>query len=325
MPRLYLKDEGMNPTGSWKDRAISLVVSSAKSFGYRTVSVYSCGNAGVSTAAYAAQAGLKAVIFVLPTVDCEKYNRMLSYGGRVVPLRISRSELWGSSGVGELLEEAQDKLGWFPATTLRNPYVGSPYYTEGFKTIAYEIFQELGETVPDWVFVPAGSGEGLCGVWSGFTNLYMLGLTRKLPRMVGVQADSSAPLVQAYRKLREQVEFVEGRTTIASGLEVMISSNQALKAIKMSCGSAEAVEDSAIRRTMVEILRDEGVNASPEGAIGLAAAKKMRSDGRLSEDDLVVCISSATGRKYSTPKIMKEFPRGGVPLNLSAIEDYLNK
>lgn len=325
MPRLYLKDEGMNPTGSWKDRAISLVVSSAQGFGYRTVAVYSCGNAGVSTAAYAAQAGLKSVIFVLPTVDSEKCNRMLSYGGSVVPLRISRPALWRDSRVGELLEEAQCKLGWFPATTLRNPYVGSPYYTEGFKTIAYEIFLDLSRTVPDWVLVPAGSGESLCGVWSGFTNLYMLGLTQKLPRIVGVQATSSAPLVHAYQKLREQVEFVKGRRTIASGLEVMISSNQALKAIKMSRGSAEAVDDSAIRQTMAEYLQDEGGTASPEGTIGLAAAKKMRSEGRLNEDDLVVCISSAAGYKYSIPKIKKGLPRGGVPLHLSEIADYVNK
>jgi threonine synthase len=323
--RLYLKNEGVNPTGSWKDRAISMVVSCAKSFGSQTVSVYSCGNAGVSTAAYAARAGLKSVIFVLPTVDRAKYNRMLSYGGCAVPLRISRSDLWRSSRVGELLEEAQAKLGWFPATTLRNPYVGRPYYTEGFKTIAFELFLDLGETVPDWIFVPAGSGEGLCGVWRGFKNLFELGLIRKLPRIVGVQAENAAPLVHAYRKLREQVEFVEGRKTIAAGLEVMISSNQSLKAIKISHGSAESVKDSAIRQTMSEVRREEGVNASPEGAISLAAAKKMRSEDRLNEDDLIVCISSASQIEHSGPASMKEFPLGGVPLNLSEISDYVNR
>lgn len=322
--RLYLKDEGVNPTWSWKDRAISLVVSCAKSFGYHTVSVYSCGNAGVSTAAYAAQAGLKSVIFILPTVDRAKYHRMLSYGGRVVPLRISRRDLWESSRVGELLEEAQVKLGWFPATTLRHPYVGSPYYTEGYKTIAFEIFLDLGRTVPDWLFIPAGTGEGLCGVWSGFKTLFALGLTRKLPRIVGVQAENAAPLVDAYQNSREQVEFVAGRKTIAAGLEVMVSSNQSLRAIKMSHGSAESVTDAAIRQTMNELRREEGINPSPEGAIGLAAAKKMRSEKRLKGDDLVVCVSSASEKEGSGPEKMKPVSLGGVALNLSEISDCVN-
>jgi len=323
LKRLYLKIEGLNPTGSWKDRATSLAVSSAKSFGYQTVSVYSCGNAGISTAAYAAQAGLKSVIFVLPRIDRAKYMRMLSYGGCVVPLRISRRDLWGSSRVGELLEEAQSRLGWFPATTHRNPYVGSPYYTEGYKTIAFEIFLDLGETVPDWVFVPAGSGEGLSGLWRGFKNLFALGLTRRLPRIVGVQAEHAAPLVRAYRKLKDQVEFVAGRRTIASGLEVMVSSNHALSAIKESHGSAESVDDAAILQTMDEVRREEGVNASPEGAIGLAAAKKMRAEGRLKDDDLVVCISSASEIEHSGLVRKKGLPGGGVSLNLSEISGYV--
>ena len=323
--RLYLKNEGANPTGSWKDRAISLVVSCARNFGFQTVSVYSCGNAGVSTAAYAARFGLKSVIFVLPTIDRAKYNRMLSYGVCAVPLQISRSDLWKSSRVGEVLEEAQAKLGWFPVTTLRNPYLGSPYYTEGFKTIAFELFLDLGATVPDWVFVPAGSGEGLCGIWTGFKNLFELGLTRKLPRIVGVQAENAAPLVHAFRNSKDHVEFVESRKTIAVGLEVMNSSNQSLRAIRISHGSAESVNDPAIRQTMNELRREEDVNASPEGAIGLAAIKKMRSEGRLKEDDLIVSISSASERDNTGPKSRKEFPLSSVPLNLSEISDYVSR
>jgi threonine synthase len=323
--RLYLKNEGANPTGSWKDRAISLAVSCVRSFGYQTVSVYSCGNAGVSTAAYAARLGLESVIFVLPTMDRAKYNRILSYGGCVVPLQISRSDLWKSSRVGEVLEEAQAKLGWFPVTTLRNPYVGSPFYTEGFKTIAFELFLDLGATVPDWVFVPAGSGEGLCGIWTGFKNLFDLGLIRQLPRIVGVQAETAAPLVHAFRNSMDQVEFVESGKTIAAGLEVMNSSNQSLRTIKISHGSAESVNDSDIRQTMNEVRREEDVNASPEGAIGLAAIKKMRSEGRLKEDDLIVCISSASEPDYPGPKGRKEFPLSSVPLNLSEISGYVSR
>jgi threonine synthase len=279
----------------------------------------------VSTAAYAARLGLKSVIFVLPTMDQPKYNRILSHGGCVVPLQISRSDLWKSSRVGEVLEEAQAKLGWFPVTTLRNPYVGSPYYTEGFKTIAFELFLDLGATVPDWVFVPAGSGEGLSGVWTGFKNLFDLGLIRQLPRIVGVQAENAAPLVHAFRNSMDQVELVESGKTIAAGLEVMNSSNQSLRAIKISHGSAESVNDSDIRQTMNDVRREEDVNASPEGAIGLAAIKKMRSEGRLKEDDLIVCISSASERDHTGPKSNKEFSLISVPINLSEISDYVSR
>lgn len=199
--RLYCKDEGRNPTGSWKDRAVSVVVNCAKAFGYRTVSVYSCGNAGGSTAAYAARAGMRSVVFVLPTIDREMSGRMTAYGGRVVPIQTSRKDLWTTSKLGDLLEDAQRQRGWFPVTSVRSPYVGSPFYTEGFKTIAFEIFQELGEHVPDWVFVPAGTGEGLSGVWKGFRDIQSIGCSHKLPKMVGVQSENAAPLVHAYQRL----------------------------------------------------------------------------------------------------------------------------
>jgi len=321
--RLYLKDEGRNPTGSWKDRAVSLVVNCAKGFGYQTVSVYSCGNAGGSTAAYAAKAGMKSVVFVLPTIDQGMHQRMTSYGGRVVPIQISRRDLWTTSKLGELLEEAQRQRGWFPVTSVRNPYAGSPFYTEGFKTIAFEIFQELGEVVPDWVFAPAGTGEGLSGVWKGFKDIKSVGCSNRLPRMVGVQSEAAAPLVHAFQGHRSEFSGEVDRHTIASGLEVMISSRQALAAIDESHGHAESVTDLAIRQAMVELRQCEGVSASPEGAVTLAATQKMRLDGRLKADDLVVCISSATGLKYSEPSEKNLLP-AGLPLDLKEVSDYVD-
>jgi threonine synthase len=321
--RLYLKDEGRNPTGSWKDRAISLVVNCAKGFGYQTVSVYSCGNAGVSTAAYGAKAGMKSVVFVLPTIDQGMHQRMTSYGGRVVPIEISRRDLWTTSKLGELLEEAQRQTGWFPVTSVRNPYAGSPFYTEGFKTIAFEIFQDLGEVVPDWVFAPAGTGEGLSGVWKGFKDIESVGCSNKLPRMVGVQSQEAAPLVHAFQGHGTEFSCEADHHTIASGLEVMISSRQALAAIHESHGHAESVTDLAIRQAMVELRQSEGVSTSPEGAVTLAAAQKMRLDGRLKEDDLVVCISSAAGSKCSEPSEKNPLP-AGLPLDLQEVSDYVD-
>jgi threonine synthase len=219
------------------------------------------------------------------------------HGGVVVPLDITPKELWVDGRVGELLENTQKELGWFPITTVRYPYVGSPYYTEGYKSIAYELLEELGE-VPDWVLVPVGSGEGLYGIWKGFVELRDLGRIAKTPKMAGVQARGAAPLVTAYEKGLGDPPPIKKARTVASGIEVMVSSRCALRAVKESGGCAIAVSDQEIVEAAKLLATREGLYVSPEGAAAVAGLKVLKATHRLRSSDCVVCITTASGIKY---------------------------
>lgn len=319
---LWIKDEGINPTGSWKDRPISLSVNCAREFGSSVVVVYSCGNAGSSTAAYAARCGMRSVVLALPTIKPLMAELIEAYGGTVVPLALSPRELWVEGRVGNLLEESQKELGWFPMTTVRYPYVGSPYYTEGYKSIAYEIFDDL-ERVPDWVVVPVGSGEGLIGIWNGFRDLRRRGVTKKFPKMVAVQGRGAAPLIAAYRRGRRTVPAIPKARTVASGIEVMVSSDLALEAVRDSSGCAIAVADRDVVRAVRELAALEGVYAGPEGAAAVVGARALRQSGRIRPGDCVVCISTASGLKYLG--LSSRAVRQPVPARLEKVCDYVEK
>lgn len=321
--RLYLKDEAHNPTCSWKDRALSLVVSCAVGFGNSCVALYSCGNAGSSAAAYAAKAKLNCVVLALPSIKKNMVDLIRSFGGIVVLLKVTPRELWVKGRVGDLLESAQKELGWFPATTVRNPVVGSPYYTEGFKSIAFETILELGNA-PDWVVVPAGSGEGLCGIWKGFLEAQRLGRIPKLPKMVAVQAKGAAPLVRAFRGGVQTVSPISKATTMACGIQVMTSSDSALRVLCESGGCAVSIPDREIRRVDKLLARQEGLHVSPEGAASVAGAIHLRRSGEIRICDSVACVSTASGAKY--PKCQSIWDTGSAEVvspKLRDIERYV--
>jgi threonine synthase len=321
--QLYVKDEALNPTGSWKDRALSLVVSCAVGFGSRCVVLYSCGNAGSSAAAYSAKAGLRCVVFALPSIRKNMVDEIRSLGGIVIALRVTPWELWVEGKVGDLLESAQKEFGWFPANTIRNPFVGSPYYTEGYKSIAFETVLQLG-TAPDWVIVPAGSGEGLCGIWKGFVEMQRLGRISRLPKMVAVQAEGAAPLVRAFKEGLQTIPPISKAATIACGIEVLTGSEFALTTLRESGGCAVSIPDVEIQEVGTRLARQEGLHVSPEGAAAVAGAIQLRRAGVISTRDSVLCISTAGSTKYSkSPPMLQASLKGAVPPNLSDIEHYV--
>ena len=323
--RLYVKNEGLNPTASWKDRPISLAVNCALGFGSKYVTIYSCGNAGSAAAAYAAKAGLGCVVLAMPSIKPNMVDLIRAYGGVVAVLEITPRELWVEGQVGKLLMNAQKELGWFPLTIVANPSFGSPYYTEGYKSIAYEITLEL-ELAPDWVIVPVGSGEGLCGIWKGFLEAHRFGWISKLPKMIGVQASGAAPLVAAFKKEATEVTPIGAASTIASGIEVMISSNGALNALYESRGCALSLSDEEIRKAGYLLSAHEGLNVSPEGAATVAGALKMYEWGRIRPDDCIVCISTASGIKY--PKFhmaRRTMAKDALPPDLTEIDRYVQR
>jgi threonine synthase len=295
--RLYVKNEAMNPTASWKDRPISLAVNCAVGFGYKVVAVYSCGNAGSAAAAYAAKAGSRCVVLAMPTISRKMVRLIDAYGGIVVLLDLSPHEVWIEGRAGTALEYARTTLGWFPLNMVRNPPAWSPFYIEGYKSLAYELVQEL-QFVPDWVVVPAGSGEGLFGIWKGFCELRELKQISRLPKMVGVQASGAAPLVNAFASGLGGVAALHQARTIASGIELMISNDSALGAIRESGGCALDVTEKQIRTFGHLLATLEGLNASPEGAAAVAGALKLQRQGRLGIRDTVVCVCTAGGLKY---------------------------
>lgn len=316
--QLYVKDEALNPTCSWKDRALSLVASCAVGFGSRCVTLYSCGNAGSSAAAYAAKARLKCIVLAMPSIKKNMFDLIRSFGGIVVVLNITPRELWVEGRVGDLLENAQKEFGWFPATTVRNPIVGSPYYTEGYKSIAFEIILEHGDA-PDWVIVPAGSGEGLCGIWKGFLEARHLGRISRLPKMVAVQAKRAAPLVRAFKGGSKTVSPISKATTIACGIQVMTSSDSALRVLCESGGCAVSIPDGEIRRVGMLLARQEQLHVSPEGAASVAGAIQLRRSGEIRISDSVACVSTASGAKY--PKSQSIWDAGSAEVVSPRLQD----
>lgn len=322
---LYLKNEALNPTASWKDRPISLAVNCAVGFGSKVATIYSCGNAGAAAAAYATGAGIRCVVFARTTIKPNMAEAIRACGGVIAVLNISPRELWIDGRIAELLNKAQAELGWFPLTTVSNPPIGSPYYTEGYKSIAYEIALEM-ERPPDWVAVPVGLGEGLRGIWKGFQEAYRFGWTSKLPKMIGVQAGSAAPLVAAFEKRANKVIPAVSAKTVASGIEVMMSSHAALHAVYESGGCAVRLTDREICEARYLVARRQGLNIAPEGAATVAAALKLQKSGRIRRDDCIVCISTASGIKYPSyraPSSMAD--RILLEPCLNEIESYVQK
>ncbi len=290
LPHLFIKDEGLNPTGSFKARGLSAAITRAKVLGAETVAIPTAGNAGGALAAYAARAGLRCVVVMPADTPAANMQECRAFGAEVVQLDGLISDC------ARYVAEQKQHHGWFEVTTLKEPY-----RIEGKKTMGLELFEQLGR-LPDVILYPAGGGVGLIGMWKAFDELEAIGcIGPERPRMVAVQAAGCAPVVEAFEKGGESCEFWEDARTIASGLRVPkpLGDFLMLAAIRSSSGTAVAVPDEAMLEAARELAAREGIYAAPEGAATVAAARRLREQGWLRAEETVVLFNTGSGYKYS--------------------------
>jgi threonine synthase len=290
LQNLYLKDESRNPTGSFKDRKATVAVTKAKEFGFKTVASATAGNAGASVAAYAAKAGLRAVILAFKNVTRTKLAKLVAYGADVFIVE------GDSSDVNRLAVEACKKYGWcnIVASSRYNPYV-----KDGAKTQAIEICEQLKWKAPDWLVVPAGNACGLASCWKGLKEIQRLGLIDNLPKMVGIQGTGCAPLVYAFEAglPPEKIERFPNAHTIAHSIEddYPPDGEQALKAIRESGGFAIGVEDDHMLWAQRLIAQKEGLFIEPASAGTVAAAHQLLDAGHLDPEDVIAAVATGFG------------------------------
>ncbi len=291
MPRLFVKDESLNPTNSFKARGLSAAVTRASHLGVTVLSVPSAGNAANAMAAYAAAAGLEAKVFMPKDVkvpfirECELYGADVTLVDGLI------------TDAGRIAAEKGKPLGWYDVSTLKEPY-----RIEGKKTMAYELGEQMGWTFPDWIIYPTGGGTGMVGMWKAFEEMERIGWkapgTR--PKMVSVQAEHCAPIVRAFEQGTERSELWQDAHTVADGLRVpkAIGDFLVLRAVRESGGAAIAVSDADLVADMREMGAKEGISAAPEGGAAFHAVKVLLKDGRMKPSDTVVVFNTGGALKY---------------------------
>ncbi len=291
LSNLFVKDESLNPTGSFKARGLAAAVSKAKELGIQKVIIPTAGNAGGATAAYAARAEIKALIYMPKDTPRANIEESRMTGAEVVLVDGLISDAAGLAG-----EKAQAE-DWFDLSTFKEPY-----RVEGKKIMGYELAQAFDWTLPDVIIYPTGGGTGLVGMWKAFAELESLGWlsNNKRPRMVSVQAEGCAPVVKAFEAGASSCEFWMNAQTIASGLRVPKSFADALilKDLRESQGIAVAVSDSSILEAQHKLGRMEGIFAAPEGAATLAALEKLVEQKWIQPEERVVLFNTGSGLKY---------------------------
>ncbi len=287
---LLVKDEGRLPTGSFKARGLVMAISMAKELGVTTIAMPTNGNAGAAAAAYAALAGIEAVIFCPEDTPEINVREIAAQGARVYRVNGLIDDC------GKLVAAGKEANGWFDLSTLKEPY-----RIEGKKTMGLELAEQLGWELPDVIFYPTGGGTGLIGMWKAFDELETLGWTdKKRPRMVAVQAEGCAPMVRAWQQGERHATRWEDAHTVAAGIRVpqAVGDFLILDAVRASNGFAMAVSDAAILEAVDDAARLDGLLLCPEGGATLAAWRKALADGLISPDDRVVLFNCATGLKY---------------------------
>ncbi len=301
-PGLLLKEEGANPTGTFKARGLGLAVTMARHYGLKHLAVPSAGNAAGALAAYAAAAGIAAHLFMPQDVPFANYLEGVVYGADVVLVDGLISDC--ARLVGERIR-AQREAGtpaaetWFDISTLKEPF-----RVEGKKTMGYELAEQLGWRYPDAVFYPTGGGVGLIGMWKAFAEMEALGWIEagsKRPRMYALQATGCAPIAKAFDEHKAVSEFFQNAETFASGLRVPkpYGDGIILEILEASGGRAIASEDAVLLESILDWARNEGIFLSPEGAAATAAYDQLLATGELTATDTVVLFNTGAGLKYA--------------------------
>ncbi len=288
-PGVYIKDEGLNPTGSFKARGMSAAVTMARHYGLKKLAAPS-GNAGGALAAYAAAAGIEAHIFMPKDVPLANRMECDYYGAHVTLLDGLISDC------ARMVTERKEKEGWFDVSTLKEPF-----RVEGKKTMGYEVAEQLGWKLPQGIIYPTGGGVGMIGMWKAFDEMEQLGwIGPERPKMVSVQAAGCAPIVKAWEEGKSSSEMWSGAATFAAGLRVPKAYGDylILDIIKKSKGTAVAATDDEILDAVRHWASVEGVFAAPEGAASLVAYQKLRASGFFGGEDVVVLFNTGTAYKY---------------------------
>lgn len=295
--KLFLKDDGQNPSASFKDRAGAVALVRARETGASVLCGASTGNAGSSMACLAASVGMPCVIFVPEKAPAAKIAQLLIFGAKVLAVKGTYDDAF------DLCMEVCDQRGWFNRNTGHNPFT-----REGKKTAAFELFEQLGE-IPDWVVVPTGDGNIIAGIWKGFCDLKEAGIVDRTPKMICAQSALSAAISQTVWKLQKAgnqtpdwktVEVAPvAATTVADSISVDIPRDglAAVRAVMESGGAAVTVPDAAILSAIPEIARGAGVFAEPAAACAWAGLKKASGEGIVKADETVVCMCTGNGLK----------------------------
>lgn len=287
---LWLKDEGINPTGSFKARGLACCISMCHELGIKKVALGSAGNAASATAAYAAAAGIEAHIFMPRDVPQANYIECKSFGAKVTLVDGLISDC------GKIVAERKATEGWFEINTLKEPY-----RIEGKKTMGYEVAEQFQWNLPDAIFYPTGGGVGLIGMWKAFEEMEALGwIGPKRPKMIVVQASGCAPVVQAFEQGAERCTFWENAMTVSSGLRVPkpLGDFLILRAVRESKGTCVAVGDRASLEAGARLASEDGIFAAPEGAACFAALGQLLKSGFLTSDEKIVVYNTGAGLKY---------------------------
>jgi len=313
---LYLKDETRNPTGSFKDRGMSVAVSMAVEFGYKVTVTASSGNAAAALAAYSAKAGLETYAFVIEEAGYGKVAQLLFYGAKVFRVK----GLGKEDPTVKMMKLTYEKYGWYPSPSF-GPF--NPYQIEGPKTISYEVVEQLNWNIPDWVMVPVGAAALLTSVWKGFRDFKELGFIDNLPRLAAIQSTGNPPFVRAWKEKAEpfKIKPWPKPETIATGLEDPYpwDHDGGLKALQETNGVAEEVSDELILKAMKMLAKYEGIFAEPSGVASLAGYMKLLEEGVIDRGDTVVVL--ITGHGLKDPDIVKKVS-GDAPKIEPKLEDF---
>jgi len=290
-PNLLIKDEGLNPTGSFKARGMSAALTMARHYGLKKLAAPSAGNAGGALACYAAAAGLEAYVFMPKDVPLANRLEVEASGAHLTLVDGLISDC------GRIVAERKDAEGWFDVSTLKEPF-----RVEGKKTMGYEVAEQLGWRLPDAILYPTGGGVGLIGMWKAFDEMEQLGWipAGKRPRMICIQASGCAPIIKALHEEKPASEMWPNASTLAAGLRVPKAYGDflILDIVRQSRGTAVAVTDDDIMAAVRRLATDEGIFAAPEGAAALAAYEALLAQDFLKPSDEVVLFNTGSGYKY---------------------------
>jgi threonine synthase len=291
LQHLYVKDEGLNPTGSFKARGMTAAVTRAKQLGAKALAAPTAGNAGGALAAYAAAAGIPAVIVMPADTPAANVLECQAFGATVVKLKGLISDC------GKYVAERKDREGWYDVSTLKEPY-----RVEGKKTMGYELWEQFRGKLPDVIIYPTGGGVGLIGMCKAFDEMQEMGwIGSERPRMVAVQAEGCAPIAKAWEAHRDSAEFFANAATMASGLRVPgpLGDRLMLKMLRQTNGTALSVSDEEMLEAGKQLASLEGIFAAPEGAATVSAARKLAASGWIRPQETVVLFNTGTGYKYT--------------------------
>ena len=299
LKKLYVKNEGENPTGSFKDRGMTVAISKARELGKMKVLCASTGNTAASLAAYSARAGIECIVFVPKgKVAGGKMLQVRMHGARIIEVKGDFDQAFETA-----LELAKKRKEHYLMNSI------NPYRLEGQKTLAFEISDQLDSKTPDMVILPVGNGGNISAVWKGFTEFQQLSIAKTRPRMIGIQAEKASPIAKAVKRRENKISPVHNPQTIATAIRIGSPVNwpKVLKAIKESRGTAETVADSEILEAQRELATLEGIFVEPASAASIAGLKKLRATGSVDASETIVCVT--TGHGLKDPSVLERLPQ----------------